>query len=264
MSKKNYILSINQLHLTFSDLIMGCYFLILAIFNSVYEGDFVQVAHLWTTGLPCKSLAFLSLLSFQMTLYMTFILSLYRLFTFGPPMKTIFNRITTARLLILSGWILSVGIAVFPVVTSYFYNSRISNELCAVMLSVSQLEVGYALTVLMFNTMICLCNIIMAISIIRVSRNRQKQLTTMTTQQLKHMNAQVNACIICVIFTDSACWIAMILMGIVLQSGVIVEAKVLLVCAASVLAISSLLNPILNVFSTSDFRKTCESVICRQ
>ena len=237
VSKKNYILSINQMHLTFSDLIMGCYFLILALFNSVYEGGFVQVAHLGTTGLTCKSLAFLSLLSFQMTLYMTFILSLYRLFTFSQPMKTIFNRITTARLLILSGWIISVVIAVFPVVTSYFYNSRISNALCAVMLSVGQLEFGYALTVLIFNTMICLCNIIMAISIIRVSRNRQKQLTTMTTQQLKHMNAQVNACIICVIFTDSACWIAMILMGTVLQSGVIVEAKVLLVCAASVLPI---------------------------
>ena len=129
-SKKRMIHTFYQIHLTLSDLIMGCYFLLLAIFNIIYEGDYVQVASLWKKGLPCKSLAFISLFSFQMTMYMTLILSVERFIALGLPMNTMFSRLRLARLVILMGWILSAGIATFPFVLLLTFITLSSTMLC--------------------------------------------------------------------------------------------------------------------------------------
>ena len=133
-SKNRMIHAFYQIHLTFSDLSMGCYFLLLAIFNAVYEGDFVQVASLWKRGLPCMSLAFISFLSFQMTMYMTLILALERFVALCLPMKTFFNRLKLARLVVLIGWIVSAVIVTFPVVTGYIHQTRFNNAMCIMMI----------------------------------------------------------------------------------------------------------------------------------
>ena len=92
-------------------------------FNAVYEGDFVQVASVWKNGLPCKFLAFISMLSFHMAMYMTLILAAERLVALCLPMNTNFNRLKLARLVMLIGWILSAIIVTYPVVgLNIFYS----------------------------------------------------------------------------------------------------------------------------------------------
>ena len=244
------------MHLTLSDLSMGCYFLLVAIFNEVYEGNFVKVAHLWKSGLQCKVLSFLSLLSFQVTLYMVCVLSLERFIALCFPMKTFFSKLKLARLTILSGWVLSILIALYPVVITYINQTQLNNALCVILLSFKQLNLWYVLGVFIINTSVSLFNVVMYLSIIHVLRQRQKQLAEMTSQQLQHrkqMDTAITIRIVCCVFTNSTCWIVMVLIGICLQSGMILESKLFSVCAVVALPISALLNPIINIFTTSEF-----------
>ena len=264
-SKKRMIHTLYQIHLTLSDLIMGCYFLLLAIFNVIYEGDYVHVASLWKNGLPCKSLAFISSFSFQMTMYMTLILSVERFVALGLPMNTIFNRLRLARFVILVGWILSAGIATFPFVTAYIHQIQLNNALCIMMISFKQFDSVYVLAVVILNTITSLCNIVLYSCIIYLLRQRQKRLATMTRQQQqKHQDVAITVRIICVVLTNSTCWMTMVLMGILLQSGVVTEVKIFSFCAVSVIPISALLNPVLNIFTTSEFMEKCKTITCRQ
>ena len=56
----------------------------------------------------------------------------------------------------------------------------------------------------------------------------------------------------------------MLVMGILLQSGVVIEEKIFSICAASALPISALLNPILNIFTTSEFMLACKGITCQR
>ena len=55
----------------------------------------------------------------------------------------------------------------------------------------------------------------------------------------------------------------MVLMGILLQSSVVTEVKIFSFCAVSVIPISALLNPVLNIFTTSEFVEKCKTITCR-
>ena len=259
-SKKRMIHTFYQINLTLSDLLMGCYFLLLAIFNIVYEGDYVQVASLWKKGLPCKSLAFISSFSFQMTMYMTLILSIERFVALCLPMNTMFNRLRLARLVVLIGWILSAGIVTFPFVTAYIQQTQFNNALCIMMISFKEFDFVYVLAIVILNTAASLCNMFLYSAIIYLLRQRQKRLTTMTRQQKqKHQDVAITVRIICVVLTNSTCWMTLFFMGILLQSGVVTEATIFSFCAVSVLPISALLNPVLNIFTTSGFLGNCKA-----
>ena len=264
-SKKRMIHTFYQINLTLSDLIMGCYFLLLAIFNIVYEGDHVQVASLWKKGLPCKSLALISSFSFQLTMYMTLILSIERFVGLCLPMNIMFTRLRLARLVVLIGWILSAGIVTFPFVTAYIQQSQFNNALCIMMISFKQFDVVYVIAVIILNTATSLCNIFLYSAIIYLLRQRQKRLATMTRQQQqKHQDVAITVRIICIVLTNSTCWMTLFIMGILRQSGVVADAKIFSFCAVSVLPISALLNPVLNIFTTSEFVESFKTITCRQ
>ena len=182
-SKKRVIHTFYQFHLTLSDLGMSCYFLFLAIFNAVYEGDFVQVASVWKTGLPCKFLAFISLLSFQMTMYMTIILAAERLVALCLPTKANFNSLKLAKLMVLNGWILSVIIVTFTVVTAPTHQTKFNNALCIMLISIEQFDFKYALTVVLLNTAFSLCNIVMYSCIIYSLQHHQSSTKSAATAQ---------------------------------------------------------------------------------
>ena len=55
----------------------------------------------------------------------------------------------------------------------------------------------------------------------------------------------------------------MVLMGILLKSGVLGVTKTFSFSAVAVLPISALLNPILDVYTTSEFMKTCKGIISK-
>ena len=262
--KKRMIHNFYQINLTLSDLIMGCYFLLLAIFDIVY-GDYVHVGSFWKKGSPCKSLAFISSFSFQMTMYMTLILSIERFVGLCLPMNTMFTRLRLARLVVLIGWILSAGIVTFPFVTAYIQQSQFNNALCITMISFKQFDIVYVLAIIILNTAISLCNKLLYSAIIYLLRQRQKRLATMTRQQQqKHQDVAITVRIICVVLTNSTCWMTLFIMGILLQSGVVTEAKIFSYCAVSVLPISALLNPVLNIFTTSEFVEGFKTMTCRQ
>ena len=260
--KKKIIHNLNQLHLTLSDLIMGCYFLLIAIFNEVYAGNFVQVAHWWNSGHECKVLSFISLLSFQMTQFMVCILAVERFTALCLPMKAVFTKLRLARAIVLSGWVLSILIATLAVVLSYLNETRLNNVLCNMMLSFEELDMWYILIVLILNTVISICNIIMYSAIIHELWQRKKRLAAMTHQQRKGQDVAITIRIISCVLTNSTCWMFVVIMGILLQSGVIIKAETFSICAASNLPVSALLNPILNIFTTSEFVERVKGMTC--
>ena len=83
-------------------------------------------------------------------------------------------------------------------------------------------------------------------------------------QQTKRGDLVITVRIICVVLTNSTCWMVMIIVGVLLKSGLIIEPKVFSMCTVTVLPISALLNPILNVFTTSDFTVEFKKIKCKK
>ena len=263
-SKQKMVHNLHVMHLILSDLIMGFYFLALSIFNEVYEGNFVTVAHIWKKGLHCKLLSALSMLSFQMSLYMALLLSLERFVALSLPLKGLFSSLKSARLILFVGWVINAAIAVLPVVIFHFNQRGLNNAVCVTMLAFEILNTWYLFTVLILNTFTAVINIIMNSCVIYALWNQRKHLEAMTVhQQRKRSDAAITVRIICVVLASSTCWMVMVLVGILLKSGVIIKSHVFSMCAVIVLPISILLNPLLNIYTTSEFTIFWEKILRR-
>ena len=156
----------------------------------------------------------------------------------------------------------STFVAAFPVVRLYSQGLGLDNSLCVMMLSFKSLDSWYVLIVLAINTSFSVCTIAMYVSITHVLRNRQKELSKKRTNyHQRQQQSSITVRIVCILLTNSTCWLVMVFLGILVETGVIIQGHVFSICAVTVLPISALLNPIINFFTTSAFVKSCKKLI---
>lgn len=89
VTTKQFIHKLFATSLNVSDLLMGIYITVLALFNLLYAGDFTMIHHVWKGSIQCKILAFVSYGSLQMSLLMTVVLCIERFLGVCFPMSTL-------------------------------------------------------------------------------------------------------------------------------------------------------------------------------
>ena len=190
-----------------------------------------------------------------MSLYIIMLMAIERFIALCFPMKFTLSSLKFIRTVTFSGWIVYALIAIVPIMNLIWKQKGLNNSLCVMLLAFEDLNPWYVLFVVIINTAISISNLCMYSAIIFMLRGRQKKLQEMTSAKTDKTSTDVTIRIICTVLSNSICWMTLLLLGILLKSGVVIHSNVFSICAVSVLPISSILNPLLNIFTTTEFRK---------
>ena len=241
-------------------MLMGLYFLALAVCNTLFNNNFVTVFNLWRKSVPCKLLSAISLLSFQMSHYMVLVLSVERFVAVCFPLKSVFTSIKTYRIILLLGWLLNSAIAFIPVVHIYMTDESINNAMCVMMFNIQHIPFSYVLVVTILNTVLVFGNISLSSALIKSVQARNQQFSGTKTHVTRNSeSAIITLRTIMSIVTSSICWFVLLIVGILLVSGVAIDSRDFSKTIVSVLPVCTLINPILNVYSTPNILRDLRS-----
>ena len=250
-TSRKIVSNIFRRHLLLSDALMGIVFLVLSIFDILYTGDFVMVGHLWRESIYCRMLSFMSMISLEMTLFMVLIIAVERFLAMCFPFKNIHISVNSAWIMIMLQWFAASTVSLAPVLNLYFSTLGLNNAMCVAILCIDLLSPWIVTFIYVTNTIVTVTNLVMYVGVIRVVRNMQHNKNF--SQARRNREHSVTIRIILLIFTNSCCWLVLGTVGLLHINGIFISKTMFAGIATVVLPASSLLNPILNVFTTTNF-----------
>ena len=238
-------------HLLLSDAVMGIFFLVLSIFDVLYTGDFVMVGQLWKQSIYCRMLSFMSMVSMEMTLLMVLIIAVERFLAMCFPFKNIHVSVNSALIVIIFQWFAASTVSLAPVFNLYYNNLELNNAMCVAILCIDLLSPWIVAFIYVTNNIVTVTNLVLHVGVMRAVYNMQHN--KQFSQARRKREHSVTIRIIFLIFTNSSCWLVLGTVGLLHMNGIFISKTIFAGIATVVLPVSTLLNPILNVFTTTTF-----------
>ena len=275
---KNKVQSFLLSNLAISDLLMGIYMLLIASADIYFGEYFPMRAEAWRSGITCRVAGTISILSSEASVFFVTLISIDRYLNIRYPNshRTLTKKLSTVVVGIL--WIcsLTLGIVLSSLAghnDKFYDNSHVciglplsklpkydtthsdwnwtcSGDVCYWKQPVETKYVGdvngmiFASVVFFGLNFICYLVILVCyVEIVRtvIKSSRRAGLNTEMKEQVR-MTAKVAF----IVLTDFACWFPIIIMGILVQAGVLaLPADVFAWCVTFVLPINSAINPYL-------------------
>ena len=114
------------LNISIADIIMGFYLLTIAVYSVYYSGYYGQIDLKWRSSLSCSIIGSLAVLSSEASCLLMVLLTSCRLYVIYKPFSTLSTSTWKYKLAIISVWLISVIIAVLPILhqtSEYFVHS---------------------------------------------------------------------------------------------------------------------------------------------
>ncbi|XP_072173250.1 G-protein coupled receptor GRL101-like [Diadema setosum] len=245
-------------NLALADLLMGLYMIIIAIADVHFRGRYAQHAEEWTNSAICKISGFTSVLSSEASVFLLMLISIDRFLSVVFPFKTELHlKATPARLLVCAVWLMSLFLSLIPALpVPYFEGFYGKSSVCLALPLTNERGPGweYSLIVFIATNFVCfMITFVCYFSIfvnVRKSHRRIVSLGAASTAMLKEQ-VQMTTKMALVVGTDFACWMPIILMGILASSKVVeIPADIYAWTAVFILPLNSALNPYLYTLST--------------
>ncbi|XP_071493891.1 G-protein coupled receptor GRL101-like [Diadema antillarum] len=244
-------------NLALSDLFMGMYMITIAAADSFYRGRYAQHAEEWTNSIICKAAGLLSVLSSEASVLLVMLISVDRFLSVVFPFETRLHlKATSARILTISAWSFSLLLSLVPALpVPYFDGFYGKSSVCLALPLTSNRAAGweYSIAVFIGTNFICFmltffCYFAIYISV-RRSHRRVKDMGAVNTQMMKEQIVMTTKMAL-VVGTDFACWMPIIIMGILASSNVVeIPADIYAWTAVFILPLNSALNPYLYTLS---------------
>ncbi|XP_071950363.1 G-protein coupled receptor GRL101-like [Antedon mediterranea] len=252
-------------NLAVSDLFMGVYLLVIASADAYYYGDYIDYAEKWKDSFVCSLAGFLATFSSEMSVFILTVITVDRFICIVYPFGEYKLRPKSAIRVLVLGWILVFVVSIAPIIfvkADKFYGA---NSVCLA-LPISHQTIpapGYAMTFffgvnsLSFLVM-AFCYITMYVSVKKSAKNLKDNINQSTDNKKKELKMAAKMAFI--VFTDMACWLPIIIMGILAHSvdNLDIPGTVVAWTAVFILPLNSALNPYLYTFSSyvsSDTKK---------
>ena len=255
-SLKKIVSNMFRKQLLLSDSTMGVFFLMLSVYDFLYRNDFVAVGHLWKKSIHCRVLSLVSTLSVEMTLFGILIIGIERFIAMCFPLKNIHISVKTAWFIITSAWLAAFIISFAPFLYLYLNNIALNNAMCIIVLLFDRLDLWIVATMYAINTIVTLVSIVLHAGVIRAVHNMQHNKTV--TQARRSRKHSVTIRIVLLILTNSSRWLVLGIVGLLHMTGISISQTIFAGIVTAVLPISAILNPILNVFTTTEFFDTIQ------
>ncbi|XP_022097859.1 uncharacterized protein LOC110983163 [Acanthaster planci] len=268
------------LNLAVSDLMMGVYMLMIAVADVHFGEKYSRVAHEWRSSPICKIAGVISVLSSEASVFFVTLISLDSFFSIVFPFSRIRIREKSATVTVCVLWLASVGLSIGPTVfvesdskvyglsdvciglplltkpTSYdFEESDIDNPVGTDTIKVpvgkgKQPAWIYSIILFLGVNLLCFLVVLCCYVAIFVKVKRTVSRVRRTTHRDQEIKLAVKMALI--VGTDFACWMPVIIMGILSQTGAVdISPDMYAWIVVFILPINSSLNPYMYTFYTT-------------
>ena len=281
-TNKRKVNSILLRNLAASDLLMGIYMLFIACADIYFGDNFPMVSDEWRTGVTCKILGAISIVSSEASVFFVTVISIDRFIAIKFPYSARKLGKYSVKVVGTMVWTISLVLGITPSVLSgyhsfkFYANSHVCIGLPLALTKVyfivfsdnryeikfagevfrgnyktfvshfDRLENGLYFSTALFLGVNCVCYLIILacyIEIVRAVRESSKQ-----SGRSQEMTEQIRLTmkVTSIVATDFFCWFPVITLGILVQIRVIeLPASVYAWCVTFVLPINSAINPYL-------------------
>lgn len=230
-------------NLAFADLCMGLYLLLVASMDMHSIGEYFNYAFDWQYGMGCQTAGFLTVFASNLSVYTLTVITIERWLTITYAIylkKRI--KLRTAMVIMLGGWLYSIGIALMPL---FGFSNYSSTSICLPMESRDWHDISYLLGLLLSSG---LAFVIIAFSYSRIYWSLGKETRQAEVAVAKKM--------ILLVFTNFVCFAPILFFALTAMAGFplidVAKSKILLVFFYP---LNSCANPYLYAIITTQYRK---------
>ncbi|XP_072017063.1 G-protein coupled receptor GRL101-like [Amphiura filiformis] len=279
LKREHFVQSFLVMNLAISDCMMGIYMLILAGYDLYFGKLYFQVADVWRGSLMCKFAGFLSLLSSEASVCLLVLITLDRLFGIVFPFSRLRLGRLSVKIIVCIIWVTMAILSLAPIlltdITTDFYGlsdvciglplitqptnyvihqggiqSSLTSHQFSIPVPQDSKPAWYFSIVLFLGLNLALFLIIMVCYIAMFIQVKVSSKTVhRNTERKDEIKMAIKMAII--VGTDFLCWMPIIIMGILSQTGaVVIPVSVYAWSAVLILPINSSINPYLYTIST--------------
>ena len=241
-------------NLSFADLCLGFYLLLLAAFDAKSSGHYFSVAFPWQYGGGCQTAGFLATFSVCLGVYTLAVITVERWYAISYAIdlsKRI--RMKQAYTIMTIGHLYSLLMAILPLLGISGYSKT---SICLPMEASKTIDLIYVILLLLFNATVFSIIFICYVDMYRHVRGNNTAAGRNDANIAKRMSILV--------FTDFACFFPMAFFGLTAAAGhpliTITESKILLVFF---FPLNSCANPFLYAIFTNQFKKDWQGLLTR-
>ena len=270
------------IHLSFSDLLMGVYMLILTSADLHFGVYFPSHANGWRGGQTCQLASVLSVLSSEASVFFLTLISIDRLLGVKFPFSRFRLDLQSTKIVTSALWIFALTLSTMPlllsrintdiydvsevciglpmarksvtesknrsVLLSRFYTKRIQVEVTENL----DTEPGMYYSIAIFIGLNLLCFVIIVICYVLIFLTVKRSSRRAGRQRERDEEIRMAAKMAIIVLTDFLCWMPVIITGILVQSNVIEISPVLYAWMVTfVLPINSSVNPFMYTIATA-------------
>ena len=269
-------------NLAISDFLMGIYMLLIASADIYFGENFPMQAETWRSGVTCKIAGTISIFSSEASVFFVTLISIDRFINMKYPFS--YRKLTRKSSIAISVllWFISLALGLVPSVLSGRHQKFYDNSHVCIGLPLTKIEVfsksvwkkavcdaiqgcylkdvvdskslgyvsGMYFATAMFLVLNCICYLLIMFSYIEIVRSALK--SSRRTRNNPEMKEQIRMTInvAAVVLTDFFCWFPIIILGILVQAGVLtLPPSVFAWCVTFILPINSAINPYLYTIS---------------
>ncbi|XP_018565119.1 relaxin receptor 2 [Anoplophora glabripennis] len=266
----NVVHSLYLRNLALSDLLMGVYLFIIAAVDQHYRGVYLRHEYNWRHSYMCSLCGFLSTLSCESSVLILSLVTWDRFISVTQPLARNQPSPKTAALTLLVLWCIAAIVSLAPLshlARSYFGDEFYgSNGVCLSLHIHDPYAKGWEYSAAMFIMINALALVFISYAYMRmINEIRASGVACRSTRQSQDRDKVAQRFGI-IVFTDSLCWVPVIVVKILALSGVVIPADLYAWLAIFVLPINSALNPVLYTLTTTIFKKQVRKIFhsCRQ
>ncbi|XP_071502239.1 G-protein coupled receptor GRL101-like [Diadema antillarum] len=271
---KAQVILISQLAI--SDLLMGVYMIFIGGADSYYGKDYFLHSSEWRESFACKLAGFVAMTSSEASVFLLVLISLDRFICIVFPFGAFHFRTKSTRVAVAVAWITAVALSIVPIIVSrrvsgfYGYSDvciglplvtpatgyqgvwTVSDDgLTEVLSFVPTGRSGWAYSTAIFIVLNMICFLIILVCYVAIFVSARKASSSSGRKTERRDEIKMAAKMAIIVGTDFCCWMPIIIMGIVSQTGAaVVPVKMYVWTIIFILPINSFLNPYLYTIST--------------
>ena len=257
LQKKNRVESVLVSNLALADFLMGIYMVLIASADMRYRGTYVYFAEDWQRSFLCKFAGFLSVLSSEASVFFLTALSVDRFLCVVFPLHQIRLRRKSLMVTVACVWLSTFAFSILPVVAFPIFGDAFYGRsgVCLALPLTTELPQGWQYSIFLFIgvnllsvSVIALCYACIYVSVKRSSGRVQKSAGSKNnTEEIKFATRMAF-----LVFTNFFCWMPIITMGVLAQTGVFISGDIYAFTAVLILPLNSALNPYLYTILTRE------------
>nr|XP_027208488.1 G-protein coupled receptor GRL101-like [Penaeus vannamei] len=240
-------------NLALGDLCMGFYLIIIAAVDVNYRGVYFIYDAIWRSSSLCQLAGFFSTFSSELSVFTLTVITLERFSVIIFPFRTTRLNMQWTKIIMGVVWACVGVLAALPLADiHYFRNFYGRSGVCLALHITHEKPSGWEYSVFVFLVLNFLSFSVIAASywgMYRAARTSSAAVRNDHQRRESNMAKRMTA----IVVTDAACWMPIILLGIVSLAGVRIPPQVFAWVAVFVLPLNAAVNPLLYTLSTAPF-----------